>query len=87
MLISMIVATTIQLTREEDRAITALKKKLGLASKRAVVMEGVRALMWQVEEKQRRDRLQQASALVRKGSWRVNQDWAPLSSALKHNED
>jgi hypothetical protein len=78
----MIVATTIQLTREEDLAIAGLKKKLGLASKRAVVMEGVRSLMGQLEERQRRGRLQKASALVREGSRQANRQWAPLSSAL-----
>lgn len=76
-------ATTIQVTKEEDRAITRLKNKLALPSKKAVVLEGIRALSDIVEDRQRRRRLQVASLAVRLESKRINKEWAHHSSALK----
>ncbi|MBI4411540.1 MAG: hypothetical protein HY541_03555 [Deltaproteobacteria bacterium] len=76
-------ATTIQVTREEDRAVTRLKNKLGLSSKKAVFLEGLRALSEIVEDRQRRVRLRAASLAVRADSKKVNKEWAVLSAALK----
>lgn len=81
--IEMQVATTIQVTKEEDRAITQLKKKLGLPSKKAVLLEGMQALTQIVENRQRRTRLQAASLAVRRESIKINKEWAPRSTALK----
>lgn len=75
--------TTIQVTFEEDREIDTLKEKLGLPSKKAVVMEGLRALQERIRESQRRKRLHTASHLVYGESKRINQEWASHSSALK----
>jgi hypothetical protein len=75
--------TTIQVTSEEDREIAVLKNKLGLPSKKAVVLEGLRALQQILRDQQRRQRLQAASRLVREQSKKINREWAPLSTALK----
>lgn len=75
--------TTIQVTSEEDREIAVLKGKLGLPSKKAVVLEGLRALRQILQDQQRRRRLQAASRLVRGESQKINREWAPLSTALK----
>ena len=75
--------TTIQVTSEEDREIALLRDKLGFSSKKAVVLEGLRALRRILQDQQRRRRLQAASRLVRQESRKINQEWAPLSTALK----
>lgn len=77
------VATTIQITAEEDREISELKTKLGLPSKKAVVIEGIRNLREIIQDQRRRQRLQAASREVRKRSFHANREWAPLSTALK----
>ena len=76
-------ATTIQVTKEEDRAITQLKKRLGLPSKKAVLLEGMRALTQIAEDRQRRIRLQAASLTTRRESIEINKEWASRSTALK----
>lgn len=75
--------TTIQVTSDEDREIAILKEKLGLPSKKAVVLEGLRALRQILQDQMRRKRLQAASRLVREESRRMNDEWAPLSTALR----
>lgn len=75
--------TTIQVTLEEDKEIALLKDKLGLPSKKAVVMEGLKALRQILQDQMRRKRLQAASRLVREGSRSANQEWASLSTALQ----
>jgi hypothetical protein len=75
--------TTIQVTSEEDREIALLKEKLGLPSKKAVVLEGLRALRRILQDQMRRKRLQAASRLVREDSRRINDEWSPLSTALR----
>lgn len=77
------VATTIQITSEEDREISRLKEVLGLPSKKAVVMEGVRGLREILKDQHRRRRLQVASRLVREESRAANREWAPLASSLR----
>lgn len=81
------IATTIQMTPTEDRLITSLKKELGLPTKKAVVMEGVRALKQLFEEKGRVNRLQKASYKIRSESQAVNREWSSLSTSLKSYED
>lgn len=75
--------TTIQITSEEDKEIARLKEELGLANKKAVVLEGLRALRQILQDQMRRKRLQAASKLVREGSRRINETWSPLSTAVK----
>lgn len=75
--------STIQVTSEEDKAITRLKREMGLPTKKAVVVEGLKALRQMLQAQQRRRRLQAASRIVRQESLRINEEWAPLSSALK----
>jgi len=75
--------TTIQMTSEEDREINSLKKKLGLPSKKAVVLEGIRTLKQSLQGEQRRLRLQEVSLRVRKTSQKINREWAPYSTAVK----
>lgn len=77
------VATTIQISTEEDREIMHLKKELGLATKKAVIMEGVHSLAERVEEWKRKRRLQKASQLTRRESIEENRLWAPLAAPLK----
>ena len=77
------VATTFQISPEEDRQITRLKKELGLPSKKAVLLEGIRALNQLKSEQTRRKRLQMASERVAKHSLKLNREWAGRSSALK----
>ena len=77
------VATTIQISSEEDREIARLKEVLGFASKKAVILEGLRALNERLQELKRRHQLQKASQLVRQESSLLNKEWAPLSAALK----
>jgi hypothetical protein len=77
------VATTFQITPEEDKEINRLKKELGLPSKKAVILEGLRALQDLRREQKRRQRLQTASRLVGQGSLQVNREWASRASALK----
>lgn len=80
-IIVMKVATTIQLSPDEDSVLVMLKNKLQLSNKKAVVMEGLRALQKLLEEKERTTRLQRASRLVGKSSLTHNREWAPQSSA------
>lgn len=75
--------TTIQVTSEEDKEIAALKEKLHLSSKKAVVLEGLRLLRQMIRDQQRRRRLQAASRLVREESRKANREWSPLAAALK----
>ena len=75
------IATTIQISPEEDREITRLKKALHFPTKKAVVMAGIQKLERAFQEDKRRRRLQEASLRVRKESLRVNQEWAPYSTA------
>ena len=74
--------TTIQITPEEDNEIALLKDKLGLPSKRAVVMQGIRGLSQLLRDQQRRRRLRAAAALVRDETQRTNREWSKRSSAL-----
>ena len=76
------VATTIQMTFEEDQEILALKEMLRLSSKKAVVLEGIRILREGMRQKDRKSRLQEASTLARKESLQANQEWSPSSSAV-----
>lgn len=78
------VATTIQITSEEDREISRMRSRLGLPSKKAVVLEGLKSLRQILKDQGRRKRLQAASLRLRKQSKEVNKEWAPLSSALRH---
>ena len=75
--------STIQVTSEEDKEIAHLKEELGLPSKKAVVLEGLRSLRKLLEDQRRHHRLQSASLLVRKGSSKINREWAAHSTALK----
>lgn len=75
--------TTIQVTSEEDKEIVALKEKLHLSSKKAVVLEGLRLLRQRIRDQQRRRNLQEASLLVREESVKINREWSPLATALK----
>ena len=75
--------TTIQVTSDEDREIVLLKQQLRLPSKKAVVLEGLRTLRQTLQNQERRRRLQKASRLVGEGSRGINEEWAPLSSALR----
>lgn len=77
------VATTIQITSEEDQELRKLKRALRLPSKKAVVLEGVRALRRLVQDEARRSRLQEVSRKVRGSSLEVNREWSPLSVAVK----
>ena len=77
------VATTIQISAEEDREIISLKRRLKLASKKAVVLEGLKNLRQTIVDRQRRERLQTASRLVRKDSLRTNREWGGLGTAVK----
>lgn len=77
------VATTIQITQEEDREISQLKKKLGFKTKKAVVLEGLKSLAENLQNKQRRIRLQQTSLRVRDSSSTTNKEWALYSTALQ----
>jgi len=77
------VATTIQISREEDQEIVVLKKQLCLPSKKAVVLEGIRSLQQKLKEQDRVRRLQAASKQVRTESQRINQEWAPHASATR----
>lgn len=77
------VATTIQITAEEDKQITSLKKALNFASKKAVVMEGVRLLAVYRQNQARVSRLQGLSKKIRKSSLQVNREWAAHSTAVK----
>lgn len=74
---------TIQIGPDEDLEICRLKKELGLPSKKAVVMEGIRTLAELFKDKQRSHRLQALSLKLRKQSRKINQDWAPFSSGTK----
>lgn len=74
---------TIQIGPDEDHEINRLKKELGLPSKKAVVMEGIRTLAELFKDKQRAHRLQALSLRLRKQSRKLNRDWAPLSSGIK----
>ncbi len=80
---AMKVATTFQISPEEDREITRLKKELGLPSKKAVILEGIRVLHQMKSEQDRRQRLKSASQRVSKHSLKINREWGPRSSALK----
>lgn len=77
------VATTIQVTSEEDQEIARLKKILGLPTKKAVVMEGIRSLRQILRDQQRRRRLQEASAVIQSDSRQTNREWAPHSTAIR----
>lgn len=77
------VATTIQISFDEDQEIETLKSTLGLPSKKAVVIEGLRTLRSLVEERHRRHRLQSLSERLRRQSQLINKEWAPLSTASK----
>ncbi len=79
----MTMKNTIQITPEEDREILALKERMQLPSKKAVVMEGLRALREILRAQQRRRRLQGASQLTRDDSQRANREWARVSTAVK----
>jgi hypothetical protein len=81
------VATTIQLTSEEDQEIARLKKAMKLNSKKAVVIEGLHALRKLIEAQKRRDRIQKAVLAVREESLAVNREWAPHSTAVRFDED
>ncbi len=76
-------ATTIQISSEEDHEITLLKNKLGFPSKKAVIMEGVHTLQQILQNKERASRLANASLKIRKESKKANQIWAPLSTATR----
>lgn len=77
------VATTIQITADENRQIDHLKKSFGFRNKKAVVLEGLKALARIQEDLKRRERLSRASLLVRSHSIKANQSWSPLSTAIK----
>lgn len=80
---AMKVATTIQLSSEEDSLLTRLKDHLQFSNKKAVVLEGLRALQNVLAERERVTRLQQASKAVGKSSLLHNREWAPQASAVK----
>lgn len=73
--------TTIQISDEEDQEITKLREFMGLPSKRAVVMEGVKALRDLLRRERRRQQMRKASLRVREGSAAANRAWADLSTA------
>lgn len=73
---------TIQITPEEDREIALLKERLGLPTKKAVVMEGLKTLRQILQAQKRRRRLQAASYLVRQTSRRANREWAVRAAPL-----
>jgi len=77
------IATTIQITEKENGEIGKLKEALHLPNKKAVVLEGVRSLWKQVEERKRWERLQSASRKVRRISMKVNREWARHGTATK----
>ncbi len=77
------VATTIQLSPDEDSLLVRIKQKLRLANKKAVVLEGIRLLDEQVRGRERASRLARASGLVRAESRSVNREWAPISTAVR----
>ena len=77
------VATTIQISREEDNEIIRLKKALHFSTKKAVVMAGIQKLGAVLRENKRRRRLQEASVRVREESLRVNREWASHSTATE----
>lgn len=78
---------TIQLTNDEDREVADLKDRLGLPTKKAVIMEGLRSLRKLVQAQKRRRRLTAASVRVRKQSLSVNRSWAPRGTAVTHDSD
>lgn len=80
------VATTIQITKEEDQKIIDLKKILGLASKKAVVLEGLNSLNRHVAALKRQRRIRKAVRLVREQSQEINQEWAPLATTAWHQD-
>ncbi|MDO8519252.1 MAG: hypothetical protein Q7T11_03710 [Deltaproteobacteria bacterium] len=77
------IATTIQISPEEDREIIRLKKALHFPTKKAVVMAGIQKLEAALREDKRRRRLQEASRLVREESLRANLEWSPFSTITK----
>ncbi|OGQ08164.1 MAG: hypothetical protein A3G32_08460 [Deltaproteobacteria bacterium RIFCSPLOWO2_12_FULL_40_28] len=79
--------TTIQITIDEDMEISQLKRELKLPSKKAVVMEGVRTLSQFLKDKKRRLHIQNLSLKISKESGKINKEWAPLSTSLKHDEN
>lgn len=78
------IATTIQMTSDEDKEVSRLKEEMRLPSKKAVVLEGLQALRQILQAQGRRRRLQVASRAVRGSTVKVHQEWAALSAAVKN---
>ena len=79
--------TTIQITKGEDQEIAQLKVRLGLPSKKAVLLEGMRLLREKIKGDARRRHLRKVVLAIREESQRVNREWAPGASAVHLNED
>lgn len=79
--------TTIQITKGEDQEIAHLKVRLGLPSKKAVLLEGMRLLRDKIKQDVRRRHLRKVVLAVRAESQRTNREWAPGASAAHLDED
>jgi hypothetical protein len=77
------IATTVQLSKKEDQELVRLQHSLKLPTKKAVIIEGMRALDALARERERQGQLQRASALVRKQSQKENREWAALGTAAE----
>ena len=75
--------TTIQISKEEDKLITKLKKMFALPSKKAVIMAGVHQLLREHESRLKNERLQKAVLAVRDESQAIVEEMSSLASTLE----